>query len=260
MQTIILCGGMGTRLKEETEYKPKPLVPIGNRPILWHIMKTFAHYGHTNFVLTLGYKGEMIKDYFCNYELINNDVTIELGKPESLCLHNTHSEAGWKLTLANTGDQTLKGGRVKRVEKYITEDTFMLTYGDGVADVDINDLIAFHKSHGKIATLTGVNPIARFGELQIQVDKVLSFREKPQVTDGDLINGGFFVFSRKFFDYLTEDEDCDLEYGAVEKLAEEGQLMVYKHRGFWYCMDTLRDTEKLNEMWNSGKAPWKVWE
>jgi glucose-1-phosphate cytidylyltransferase len=259
MKVVLLCGGLGTRLREETEYRPKPMVNIGNRPILWHIMKIYACYGHDEFILTLGYKGDMIKDYFCHYELMNNDVTIELGKPESFCLHNCHDESGWKITLADTGSQTLKGGRLKRVEKYIPDGMFMMTYGDGVANIDINHLIEYHQSHGKIATVTGVNALARFGELQVRDDQVTSFQEKPQTSDGGLISGGFFVFDRRIFDYLSPDEDCDLEYGALETLAAEGELMVYRHNGFWFCMDTLRDVEKLNHMWEQGAAPWKVW-
>ncbi len=260
MQTVILCGGLGTRLREETEYRPKPMVNIGNRPILWHIMKIYAYYGYNDFVLTLGYKGDLIKDYFLHYEAMNNDITLELGKPDSVNMHNCHDETGWKITLSNTGEQTLKGGRLKRVEKYIHGDTFLLTYGDGVADVDIQKLVEFHYSHGKMVTVTGVRPIARFGELLINGNQVRSFQEKPQVSsEGGLISGGFFVFNRQIFDYLTEDEDCDLEHGALENLAAKGELMVYKHEGFWYCMDTLRDMDRLNKLWNEGRAAWKVW-
>lgn len=260
MQTIILCGGLGTRLREETEYRPKPMVNIGNKPILWHIMKIYAHFGFNDFVLPLGYKGDIIKDYFLHYESMNNDVTLELGKPDSVCMHNCHDEAGWKITLSNTGEKTLKGGRLKRVEKYIQGDTFMLTYGDGVADVDIRKLVDFHNSHGKMVTVTGVRPIARFGELLMKDDQVQSFQEKPQVSsEGGLISGGFFVFNRRIFDHLTEEESCDLEHGPLEDLASKGELMVYKHHGFWYCMDTLRDMERLNKLWNEGQAAWKVW-
>lgn len=259
MQTIILCGGLGTRLREETEFRPKPMVQIGSKPIIWHIMKIYAHYGHTEFILPLGYKGEIIKEYFCHYEVMNNDVTIELGKAESLCLHNCHNESGWKITLADTGGNTLKGGRIKRVEKYITDDTFMLTYGDGVADINIDELVAFHKSHGKLATVTGINPTSLFGGLNIEENEVKSFREKPKETGNELKSGGFFVFNRKLFDYLCSDEDCDLEYGPLEQIAMENQLMVYKHKGFWFCMDTQRDMDKLNDIWNQGEAKWKVW-
>lgn len=260
MQTIILCGGLGTRLREETEFRPKPMVNIGSKPILWHIMKIYAMHGHTEFILPLGYKGDMIKDYFCHYELMNNDVTLELGKPNSLCLHQGHEESGWKITLADTGEKTLKGGRIKRVEKYITGDTFMMTYGDGVGDIDIKNLLQFHFSHGCMATVTGVNPLSRFGELQIKGDTVHSFREKPQMASGDgLISGGFFVFNREIFDFLNDSDDCDLEYGPLEKIASMGQLKVYRHNGFWFCMDTIRDTEALNKMWIQNKASWKCW-
>lgn len=258
MQVVILCGGVGTRLREETEFRPKPMVNIGSHPILWHIMKYYSQFGCKDFVLALGYKGETIKNYFCHYELMNNDVTIELGQPEKTCIRHAHDEAGWKITLADTGEKTLKGARLKKVERYITGDTFMMTYGDGIADVDINELLAFHKAHGKMATVTGINPAARFGELKIDGDRVETFSEKPQNDDG-LINGGFFVFNRKILDYLTTDDLCDLEIGPLEQIAKEGQLMVYKHRGFWACMDTLRDMEYLNKIWNDGKAKWKIW-
>ena len=258
MQVIILCGGIGTRLREETEFRPKPMVNIGSYPILWHIMKYYSQFGCKDFVLALGYKGETIKNYFCHYELMNNDVTIALGQPEKMRIHYTHDEAGWKITLVDTGEKALKGARLKKLERYITGDTFMMTYGDGIADVDINELLAFHKAHGKMATVTGINPAARFGELKIDGDRVETFREKPQHGDG-LISGGFFVFNRKILDYLTTDDLCDLEIGPLEQIAKEGQLMVYKHRGFWACMDTLRDMEYLNKIWNDGKAKWKIW-
>lgn len=259
IKVVILCGGLGTRLREETEFRPKPMVNIGSRPILWHIMKYFSQFGCQDFVLALGYKGEMIKNYFYNYELMNNDVTIQLGQPENKCIHHSHDESGWKITLANTGEKTLKGARLKKVEKYITDDTFMATYGDGITDVDINALLAFHQSHGKIATVTGINPASRFGELKTKGDRVVSFSEKPQ-NGKNLINGGFFVFNRSIFDYLSTEDSCDLEVGPLEQIAMDGQLMVYKHRGFWACMDTLRDMEYLNNLWNDGQAKWKSWE
>ncbi len=258
MKVIILCGGLGTRLREETEFRPKPMVNIGSRPILWHIMKYYSQFGYRDFVLALGYKGEMIKNYFCHYEIMNNDVTIELGQPETTCIHHAHDEAGWKITLANTGEKSLKGARLKKVAKYITDETFMVTYGDGIADIDINALVAFHKSHGKMATVTGVNPASRFGELKTDGDSVVSFFEKPQNGNG-LINGGFFVFNKAIFDYLSVDEFCDLEVGPLEEIAKDGQLMVYKHRGFWACMDTLRDMEYLNHLWHNAQAKWKIW-
>ncbi len=259
MKIVILCGGLGTRLREETEFRPKPMVNIGGRPILWHIMKIYAYYGFTDFVLALGYKGEMIKNYFCNYELMNNDVTVELGKPENIQFHQTHEETGWRITLSDTGEKALKGSRLKRVEKYIDGDVFMVTYGDGLANVDISRLLEFHKSHGKYGTITGINPAARFGELKIRGDNVESFIEKPRDTSG-LVNGGFFVFNRELFDYLSPDENCDLEIGPLEEIAHKGQLMVYKHTGFWACMDTLRDMDYLNTLWQQGKADWKVWD
>jgi glucose-1-phosphate cytidylyltransferase len=258
MQVVILCGGIGTRLREETEFRPKPMVNIGAYPILWHIMKYYSQFGHKNFILALGYKGEMIKNYFCHYELMNNDITIELGRPERTYIHYAHEEAGWKITLADTGINTLKGARLKKVESYITGDTFMMTYGDGITDVNINELLAFHKSHGKMATVTGINPAARFGELKIDGDRVETFREKQQNKDG-FVNGGFFIFNRKILDYLTTDDLCDLEIGPLEQIAKDGQLMVYKHRGFWACMDTVRDMEYLNKIWNDGEAKWKIW-
>jgi glucose-1-phosphate cytidylyltransferase len=258
MQVVILCGGLGTRLREETEFRPKPMVNIGDRPILWHIMKIYAHFDYTDFVLALGYKGEMIKQYFFHYELMNNDVTIELGKPEQLCIHQCHEESGWRITLADTGEKSLKGARVKRIEKYITGETFMLTYGDGVADIDIDRLLTFHRNHGRLATVTGINPTSRYGELKINGDKVESFTEKPQHPDG-YINGGFFIFNKGIFDYLSIDDDSDLEIGPLEQIAREGHLMVYKHDGFWACMDTLRDMEYLNGLWNEGKPAWEIW-
>ena len=198
MQVVILCGGLGTRLREESEFRPKPMVNIGSLLILWHIMTIYACYGYNEFILALGYKGEMIRNYFCHYELMNNDVTIELGKPENICIHHSHDEAGWRITLADTGEKALKGARLKKIEKFIACDTFMVTYGDGVANIDINDLLAFHHEHGKLATVTGINPASRFGELRINGDSVESFYEKPE-DGGGRIKGGFFVFKRTFF-------------------------------------------------------------
>jgi len=258
MKVVILCGGLGTRLREETEFRPKPMVNIGSRPILWHIMKYYSQFGFRDFVLALGYKGDMIKNYFCHYELMNSDVTIELGQPEKMCIHQSHDETGWKITLANTGEKTLKGARLKKVEKYIADESFMLSYGDGISDVNINALLAFHKAHGKLATVTGINPASQFGELKTDGDCVVSFAEKPQNGES-LVNGGFFVFNRSIFEYLSTDDFCDLEVGPLEQIAKDGQFMVYKHQGFWACMDTLRDMEYLNKIWNDGKAKWKIW-
>ena len=259
MKTIILCGGEGTRLREETEFCPKPMVKIGQRPILWHVMKTYAQQGHSDFILALGYKGRMIKDYFIHYEFMNSDISLELGKPEVCAYQSNHDEAGWKITLADTGIKTLKGGRLKRVQKYIADDTFMMTYGDGLCTVDINKLIAFHKAHGKIATVTGINPAVQFGQLRADGDRVEAFREKPTDTDNGLANGGYFVLDRRIFDYVSDDDECDFEYGPLECLADMGELMVYRHKGFWACMDTMRDVEYLNRLWNEGEAAWKNW-
>jgi len=259
MKVVILCGGMGTRLKEETEYKPKPMVEIGDKPILWHIMKLYAHYGINDFVLSLGYKGEIIKEYFYNYEILSNDFTIKLGIKKNIEIHSNNAEKDWRITLADTGDKSLKGARLKRVQRYVDDDQFMMTYGDGIANVDIENLLEFHQNHGELATVTGINPSSRFGELKIKDDQVESFSEKPKNDDG-FINGGFFVFNRGIFDYLSENENCDLEIGPLEKIAAEGQLMVYKHRGFWACMDTIRDMEYLNKLWREGQAAWKIWD
>ena len=258
IKIVILCGGLGTRLREETEFRPKPMIKIGNRPILWHIMKIFASQGYKEFIIALGYKGEIIKNYFCNYELMNNDVTIELGKPEKFFIHQHHEEIGWKITLANTGEKTLKGGRLKKIEQYIKGETFMMTYGDGVSNIDINALLSFHKSHDKLATVTGISPISAFGKLKVDGNRVCSFCEKPK-DDDNVINGGFFVFNKGIFDYLTFDDNCDFEIGPLEKIANDGQLMVYKHKGFWACMDTLRDVDYLNMLWKENKAEWKIW-
>lgn len=258
IKVVILCGGLGTRMREETEFRPKPMVNIGNRPILWHIMKIYAHYGLKDFILCLGYKGDMIKKYFYNYELLSSDFTIELGDSKNIEIHNCCSENGWRITLADTGEKALKGARLKRIEKYVPDTQFMMTYGDGVANIDINALLAFHQSHGKIATITGIYPASRFGKLKVNGNLVESFREKP-VHDSGFVSGGFFIFNKKFFDYLSDDDTCDLETGTLEKLANEGQLMVYKHKGFWACMDTIRDVEYLNKLWVENKAEWKVW-
>lgn len=258
---VILCGGMGTRIREETVYKPKPMIEIGRKPILWHIMKIYSAYGFEEFILCLGYKGEMIKDYFYNYEILNNDFTIELGSYKHMEIHSNHKEKGWRVTLANTGEKSLKGSRIKKIEKYVDADSFMLTYGDGVANINLHELMAFHKNHGRIGTVTGVRPPSRFGDIVIKNDQVVSFTEKAQVTEG-LINGGFFVFNRKIFDYLSEDDNCDFEVGPLEQLAEDGELMVYKLKGEWTCMDTLRDMQYLNKLWENRneKAFWKIWD
>ena len=258
MKTIILCGGRGMRLQEETEFRPKPLIPIGGRPILWHIMKTYAHYGFRDFVLCLGYRGEMIKDYFLNYEAMSSDFTIRLGHQYSLNYNDAHKEQDFTITLAETGLETMTGGRIKRVERYIDGDTFMVTYGDGVADIDIQALVKYHQQHGRLATVTAVHPVSRFGMLTLDDSSaVLSFAEKPQMESW--VSAGFFVFSRKVFDYL-KDDDCVLEREPLERLAREGELMAYRHHGFFYAMDTYRDYKVLNELWDSGQTPWRKWE
>ena len=256
MKVVILCGGLGTRLKEETEFRPKPMVNIGNRPVLWHIMKIYAHYGYKEFILCLGYKGEMIKEYFYHYELMNNDVTLELGHPEKIHIHKSYEENGWKVTLVDTGLKALKGARLKKVERYLTENEFMMTYGDGLADINITDLLDFHRSHGKLATLTGINPASRFGELIVNGDLVEAFNEKVKTSSG-FINGGFFVFNKGILDYLSTDDSCDLEIGPLEEISRDEQLMLYKHPGSWACMDNLRDMDYLNKLWDEKKAFWK---
>jgi len=252
---VILCGGLGTRLREETEYKPKPMVEIGGRPVLWHIMKIYAHYGFSDFILCLGYKGSVIKEYFLNYEMMCNDCTVQLGKKNRIIFQSNHKEQNYNITLVDTGLHTMTGGRIKRIEPYITTDKFMVTYGDGLANINITELVKFHDAHKKTATLTATQPPSRFGILDLTEDgKVKSFREK---IGREWINGGFFVFNRKIFDYLTED--CMLEHGPMEKMAENSQLMAFRHNGFWIGMDTYREYEMLNQMWDKGQAEWKVW-
>lgn len=253
MKTVILCGGLGTRLREETEFRPKPMIMIGDKPILWHIMKLYSHYGFNDFILCLGYKGEVIKNFFLEYDLVNSDFTICLGTKEITRHSIIYDERDWQVTLADTGNGTLTGGRVKKIEKYIDEDTFIMTYGDGLSNVNLKELIRFHRDKGKIATVTGVRPIARFGELLVDGDLVKTFSEKPQIENG-WISGGFFVFERRIFDYL--DEECMLERKPLEKLAQENQLAVYKHSDYWRCMDTYRDLEALNQEWASGRPGW----
>jgi glucose-1-phosphate cytidylyltransferase len=246
-------------LREETEFRPKPLVEIGGRPILWHIMKTYAHYGLRDFVLCLGYRGNMIKDYFLNYEAMNNDFTICLGRRHQVTHHGAHGEQDFVVTLAETGAVAMTGARVKRVEKYVEDDTFLVTYGDGVADIDIGALIDFHRGHGRLATVSTVHPFSRFGVLEVdETGAVREFAEKPLMQGW--ASAGFFVFDRRVFDYLEDDDDCILERTPLERLANEGQLMAYRHDGFFYTMDTYREYEYLNELWAKGEAPWKVWE
>lgn len=258
MKIVILCGGKGTRLREETEYRPKPLVEIGNKPILWHIMKIYSYYGFNDFVLCLGYKGWMIKEYFLNYKTMNNDFTLILNNSKNVKFHKSLNEQNWTITFVDTGENTMTGARIKKIEKYIDTSSFMLTYGDGVANINIKDLVKFHRSHRKAATVTGVHPSSRFGELIVKKNEVVKFSEKPQIHDG-LINGGFFIFNKEIFKYLKEDNDCVLEKEPLEQLSIDNKLMVYAHKGFWYCMDTYRDSQFLNEVWFNNKAPWKIW-
>ena len=258
MKVVVLCGGQGTRLREETEVKPKPMVEIGEMPILWHIMKTYAHCGFDDFVLCLGYKGKVIKEFFYNYEMLTGDFTIDMSAGR-IDMYPKHAEKNWKVTLVDTGLHSMTGARVKRIEKFIDSDTFLLTYGDGVTDLDIRKLVDFHQAHGCIGTVTGVCPPSRYGELLIRGDQVVSFNEKPD-DDVNSISGGYFVFDRRFFEYLSEDEDCILEREPMRKLAEDGQLKVFNHPGFWQCMDTYRDHKYLNDLWETNRASWKVWD
>lgn len=258
MQVAILCGGQGTRLREETQTIPKPMVEIGGRPILWHILKTYSHFGFHEFILCLGYKGDIIRDYFLNYADRAGDVTVDLGRGTVTKRGDRHDEANWSVTLAETGADTLTGGRLKRIEPYITGPTFMATYGDGVADIDLAQLTAFHRAHGRIATVTAARPAARFGRLDIAKDGlVASFAEKPNSGEG-WVNGGYFVFQREVFDYLDGD-DCILERTPLEQLAAGGNLYAYEHHGFWQPMDTVRDLTVLRDLW-AGERPWARWE
>lgn len=254
MKAIILAGGLGSRITEETYLKPKPMIEIGGKPILWHIMKIYSAHNIHDFVICLGYKGYMIKEYFANYFLHMSDVTIDIQK-NNIEIHQMNAEP-WRVTLVDTGENTMTGGRVKRVEKYI-DGTFCLTYGDGLADLNIANSISFHKQNKMLATLTAVQPPGRFGALKIEHDKVIQFQEKPQ-GDSSWINGGFFVFEPGVIDYITDDHTI-LEQEPLENLTKNGQLGVFKHTGFWQAMDTLREKNKLEEFWSSGKAPWKVW-
>ena len=256
MKVVLLAGGLGTRLREETEVKPKPMVEVGGHPILWHIMKCYSFYGHSEFIICAGYKGEIIKNWFANFRILNSDFTVSLRNNLNITFHSELEENGWTATIADTGAETMTGGRIKKVQKYLGNETFLCTYGDGLADIDLNKLLAFHKSHGKIATLTTVKPVSRFGVLDIDAEsRVNSFSEKPQAEGS--INGGFFVFEPTIFDYL--EENSVLEQEPLRRLAAEGELMAYHHEGFWQPMDTYRELMILNDLWKSGNAPWMAW-
>ncbi|ULQ59874.1 glucose-1-phosphate cytidylyltransferase [Brucepastera parasyntrophica] len=257
MKVVLLAGGYGTRLSEETDLRPKPMVEIGGQPILWHIMKIYSHYGFTDFVVCCGYKSYYIKDYFYHYYMHAADMTIDLFSNE-VQYHNSYSEP-WKITLVDTGLNTMTGGRIKRIQNYIGNEPFMLTYGDGVANINIHQLIEYHNSKGKLATLTAVQPSGKFGSLELAEDaSIESFFEKPQ-GDGSWVSGGFFVLQPEIFDYLTEGDSTVFEHAPLEELARDRQLQSFKHTGFWKSMDTLRDKSELQKLWDEGNAPWKVW-
>ena len=260
MKVVILCGGQGTRIRGVADDIPKPMIPIGGRPILWHIMKEYAARRHTDFVLCLGYKSQVIKEFFRNYHTHTSDFTVTLGRNGGVEYHGDHDESGWRVTLAETGLDAMTGARVKRVQRYLDDDeNFMLTYGDGVADIDLDALFAFHKAHGRILTVTGVRPPGRFGEMECDPEgRVTEFNEKPQ-TSGGRISGGYFVCRRELFDYLDDSENLVLEIAPMHALARDGQMRMYRHDGFWQCMDTYRDFQLLETLWGSQNAPWKVW-
>lgn len=258
MKVAILAGGLGTRLGEETSLRPKPMVEIGGKPILWHIMKIYSHYGYNEFVVLCGYKSEYIKNYFINYFSNMSDVTVDLSNGE-LTVHRNQAEP-WKVTLLETGVNTLTGGRIKRAQEYLSEGPFMLTYGDGVSDIDIKALVEYHKQSGKMATLTAVQPQGRFGVLDMDDDcNILSFQEKPKTASNAWINAGFFVLEPGIFDYITSGDETIWEQEPLKNLAKDGQLNAFKHEGFWHPMDMLKDKIDLNKLWDQNKAPWKVW-
>ncbi|MEA4871024.1 MAG: glucose-1-phosphate cytidylyltransferase [Christensenella sp.] len=258
MKVVLLAGGFGTRLTEESHLRPKPMIEIGDQPILWHIMKLYSHYGYNDFVICAGYKQHVIKEYFADYYLHRCDVTFDFSQGGSMCVHSSVSEP-WRVTIVNTGLETMTGGRVKRIQPYIGEEPFLLTYGDGVSNVNIEEQVRFHKKHGKIATMTSINVGQQFGVIEFdEAGMVTKFREK-QHTDGRVINGGFMVLNPEVFDYITEGDASVFERNPLEGLARDGELMAYQHQGFWQCMDTQRDKQKLEDLWASGNAPWKVW-
>ena len=255
---VILCGGKGTRLREETEYRPKPMVEIGPQPILWHIMKIYGAYGLDRFILCLGYKGWEIKQYFLRYQEMHCDFTVTMDGSRPLAIHNDAGRLSWQVTCAETGAETATGARLWRVRQHLPGATFCFTYGDAVGDVDIARLVAFHRAHGRIATVTGVHPTSRYGEMKVAGERVLEFDEKPTHAEG-VVSGGFFVFEPAVFDYLDDDPDLFLEQKPLQRLARDGQLSVYRHEGFWHPMDTYRDYLHLNDLWKRGETPWKIW-
>lgn len=259
MKVIILCGGQGTRLREETEYKPKPMVEIGGKPILWHIMKLYSNFGYNEFILALGYKGSVIRDYFLNYFYYNNDITVHTGDEIEVTVHGQERQEDWRVTLVDTGAESMTGYRVKLAGRYITEDKFMLTYGDAVADVNIKELVNFHNNHGKIGTVTGVYPPSRFGELVTLGETVTTFNQQIIDTENkEPINGGFFVLNREFLDIIPDDPAVDLEKFPINRIVNKDELRVFRHKGFWQCMDTYRDYQLLNNLWVNNPV-WKVW-
>lgn len=261
MKVVILAGGLGTRISEESVVRPKPMVEIGGRPVLWHIMKHYTHYGYNEFIVCCGYKGHMIKEYFADYYMHSSDVTFDFQHGNRLEIHNNIAEP-WKVTLVDTGEKSMTGGRIKRIQKYIPEgEPFMLTYGDGVSDIDISELVQFHRGHGKHATVTAVQPGGRFGVMNIDEGSnvVKSFEEKPK-DDGNWISGGFFVLEYAVFDYICSDDMVIFEQDVMPEIARNNQMVAYRHKGFWQPMDTLRDKNLLEKLWETGKAPWKTWE
>lgn len=258
MKAVLLAGGLGTRMREETEFRPKPMVEVGGRPVLWHLMKGFAAQGIKEFVVCAGYKGEQIKQYFLNYAAHRSDFTIELGREGGLQFHGDHLESDWTVTVADTGPTTLTAGRVERIERYVRGERFIVTYGDGLSDLDVTKLLSFHAEMGRKATVTTVRPLSRFGLVDVENSLVTRFREKPQMDDW--VNAGYFVFEPEVFEYLRDSDDIMLEHEPLARLAAERQLAAYRHDGFWQPMDTSREATLLNEMWEKGEAPWKMWQ
>lgn len=257
LPVVLLCGGRGTRFREQTAMRPKPMIEVCGKPILWHIMSCYAAQGFRDFVLCLGYKGDVIKRYFLDYAAMTSDFTVDLSAPNRVEFHSD-AQADWRVTCVDTGMDAMTGARIKRIERFIASDDFLLTYGDGLSDVDVNASVAFHRDHGGAATVTGVRPLSRFGELVMDGDRVDKFAEKPEVAHG-YINGGFFVLNKKVFSYVRDDDACTFEREPLEQLARDGQLMVHRHHGYWQCMDTYRDLLNLEAEWKTGRAPWRKW-